>query len=222
MFGIFLFIAQYLQLVLGMGPLEAGIWTFPSGIVFALGSMAAPVLLRYFRPATVITSGFLLAAVGYALLTQLSAVTSPWLMFTGHDDPVHRTRARRHDHDRPRHAASPPERAGAASAVSETSFEFGGALGIAVLGSIMTAIYRGAMADEAIAGLPPHAVEVARDTLGGAVAAAHELSGEGGAKLLATARAGFVHAFEVAAAVSALGALVAAAFAARFLRDAPR
>ena len=117
---------------------------------------------------------------------------------------------------------SPPERAGAASAISETSFEFGGALGIAVLGSIMTAIYRGAMADEAIAGLPPHAVEAARDTLGGAVAAAHELSGAGGARLLEAARSGFVYAFEVAAAVSALGALVAAAFAARFLRDAPR
>ena len=48
--GSFLFIAQYLQLVLGMGPLEAGLWTAPSGIVFALGSMAAPVLVTPLPP----------------------------------------------------------------------------------------------------------------------------------------------------------------------------
>ena len=71
--------------------------------------------------------------------------------------------------------SAPPERAGAASAISETSAEFGGALGIAVLGSIGTAVYRGAMADAMPAGVPPEAAEAARDTLGGAVAAAEQL-----------------------------------------------
>ncbi len=60
--GSFLFITQYLQLVLGMGPLEAGLWTAPSGIVFALGSMAAPVLVRNFTPAHRDRHGF--AVVG--------------------------------------------------------------------------------------------------------------------------------------------------------------
>ncbi len=219
-FGTFLFIAQYLQLVLGMGPLEAGIWTAPSGLVFAFGSMAAPPLVRVFRPATVVAGGFLLAALGFAMLTQLSSVESPWLLFVGMlvlclgtapigtitTDLVM--------------SEVPPERAGAASGISETSFEFGGALGIAVLGAIVTAIYRSAMAGEVLAGLPPHAVEVARDTLGGAVAVAGELPGESGAQLIGTARAAFVYAFEVASALSALAAVAAAFLGVILLRSA--
>ena len=74
--------------------------------------------------------------------------------------------------------SAPPERAGAASAISETSAEFGGALGIAILGSIGTAVYRGQVADAFPAGIPPGAAEAARETLGGAVAAAAQLPGE--------------------------------------------
>jgi DHA2 family multidrug resistance protein-like MFS transporter len=219
-FGTFLFIAQYLQLVLGMGPLEAGIWTAPSGIVFALGSMAAPPLVRVFPPATVIAAGFLLSAVGFALLTQLSSAETAWPLFvamivlclgiaptgTLTTDLVM--------------AQVPPERAGAASGISETSFEFGGALGIAVLGAIVTAIYRSAMAGESLAGVPPQIAEAARDTLGGAVVAAEQLPGEAGAKLVVTARAAFVYAFEVASGLSAAGAVIAAALSARLLRSA--
>ena len=72
--------------------------------------------------------------------------------------------------------AAPPERAGAASAISETCSEFGGALGIAILGSIGTAIYRRAMA-RSVEGIPREAAEAARDTLGGAVAAAEQVPG---------------------------------------------
>jgi DHA2 family multidrug resistance protein-like MFS transporter len=221
-FGTFLFIAQYLQLVLGMGPLEAGIWTSPSGVVFALGSVAAPFLVRRFSAHVVIAGGFLLSAFGFALLTQLSAVESPWLMFTGMmvfclglapigaitTDLVL--------------TEAPPERAGAASAISETSFEFGGALGIAVLGSIVTAVYRSTMAGETMSGIPPYSIDAARDTLGGAVEAAGQLREEAGAKLLVVARAAFVHAFEVASAVSAVCALVAALLAATVLKSGKR
>lgn len=217
-FGTFLFIAQYLQLVLGMGPLEAGIWTAPSGIIFALGSVAAPFLVRRYPPHMVIAAGFLISSVGFAMLTQLSATHSPWLMFIAMlvlclgvapcgaitTDLVM--------------AEAPPERAGAASAISETSFEFGGALGIAVLGSLVTAIYRGAMVGEALPGVPADAVDAAKDTLGGAVDIALHLSAGASANLLSAARAAFVHAFEVASAVSAVGSVAAAAFAYFLLR----
>lgn len=219
-FGCFLFIAQYLQLVLGMSPLEAGIWTSPSGVVFAFGSMAAPVLVRHFRPATVIAAGFVLAAIGFAVLAQISAAQSPWMLLTGMlifctgmapigtitTDLVL--------------AEAPPERAGAASAISETSFEFGGALGIAVLGSILTFLYRDAMTDHTLDGIPPEVLVAAKDTLGGAVASARELGGDAGTRLLATARGAFVHAFEVTSAISSLGSLAAAVLAALLLRRA--
>ena len=71
--------------------------------------------------------------------------------------------------------SAPPERAGSASAISETASEFGGALGIAILGSIGTAVYRGEMADSLPAGIPPATAEAARETLGGAVAQSFEM-----------------------------------------------
>jgi len=222
MLGTFLFITQYLQLVLGMSPLDAGLWMAPSGITFALGSMAAPLLVRHFHPATVIACGMLLAAAGFGLLTQIAGSNSPWLLFAGMmafctgmaplgaitTDLVM--------------GSAPPERAGAASAISETSFEFGGALGIAVLGSLFTYIYGRSMDRTDLSSLSPELAKIARDTLGGAVEVAHGLPADTAASLLTTARASFVYAFEVTSAVAALGALAAAPVALIALRNAGR
>ncbi|EHK89305.1 major facilitator superfamily protein [Saccharomonospora azurea SZMC 14600] len=93
-------------------------------------------------------------------------------------------------------ATAPPERAGAASAISETGHELGGALGTAVLGSIATAVYRG--------GVPTDAGSAARETLGGAVATASELPPEQATSLLDTARESFVQGMHVSAVVGAL------------------
>ena len=69
--GYFLFVAQYLQLVLGLSPLEAGLWSLPSAVGFIVGSNLAPRLLRRVRPAPVIGSGLAMAAIGLAVLTQV-------------------------------------------------------------------------------------------------------------------------------------------------------
>lgn len=219
-FGAFLFIAQYLQLVLGMGPLEAGLWTSPSGLVFVIGSLVAPILVRTFQPATVIACGFLLAAVGFALLTRLSSVEGPWLLLAGMllfclglapigtitTDLVMTT--------------APPERAGAASGISETSFEFGGAVGIAVMGSIVTAVYRNEIADQSAAlALPGSVLDAAKETLGGAIAAARGLPADSAERLVAAAREAFIHAFEVAAAISAVVTVAAGILAPVVLRS---
>ena len=88
--------------------------------------------------------------------------------------------------------AAPPERAGAASAISETSSEFGGALGIAVLGSIGAAVYRSQLANTLPIRCPASdAAAIARDTLGGAVAIAGRLPDQMGAQVLDTARDAF-------------------------------
>jgi len=221
-FGAFLFIAQYLQLVLGMGPLEAGIWMAPSGLAFALGSVTAPFLVRQFEPYVVISVGVVISAVGFLLLTQLNGTNNPWLLFAGMMIfclGMAPTGAITTDIVM---ATAPPERAGEASGISEASFEFGGALGIAVLGSLATALYRGAMAAEPLAGVPEHSIEAAKDTLGGAVEIATQLGGPAGAALLVTSREAFVYAFEVASGVSAVGSLAAAVFAALVLRNGRR
>ena len=70
-FGIFLLIAQYLQLVLGYSPLEAGLWTVPSSGGFIAGSMLAPMLVRTFRPAYVVAGGLALTAAGLVLLARV-------------------------------------------------------------------------------------------------------------------------------------------------------
>jgi DHA2 family multidrug resistance protein-like MFS transporter len=72
-FGAFLFIAQYLQLVLGFGPLRAGLWMLPEAVGFVVGSLAAPLLVRRARPGLVMAGGMALAAVGLGLLTQVES-----------------------------------------------------------------------------------------------------------------------------------------------------
>jgi DHA2 family multidrug resistance protein-like MFS transporter len=206
-FGALLFTAQYLQLVLGLSPLEAGLWSLPSSAGFILGSMATPLLVRRAAPVAVMAAGLALAAVGFGLLTQLASSSGLPLLVTGSVifslglapvDTLATDLAV---------GAAPPERAGAASAITETSAEFGGALGIAVLGVIGTAVYRAQMAEAVPAGVPDQAAAAARDTLGGAVAVAGQLPERVGAALLEVAREAFTQGLHLAAVVSAAAAL---------------
>ena len=219
-FGIFVFSAQYLQLVLGLSPLRAGLWTVPSAIAFIVGSMATPIFVRRLRAVYVMSAGLLVAAFGFALFTQASvasglAVVVPATflislgiapVFTLATDLIIGT--------------APPERAGAAAAISEASSEFGGALGIAILGSIGTAIYRSMMANAA-PGVPAQAAEAARDTLGGALAVAETLPAETGLALLNAGREAFVQAFQIIGVTCAAIAIFAAVIAVVLLRHVP-
>jgi MFS transporter, DHA2 family, multidrug resistance protein len=219
-FGCYVFISQYLQLVLELSPLEAGVWTLPWSGGFVVGSLLTPLIVRWFRPASVIAAGLVVSAVGFAVLTQVDRDSGLALLvcatvifslslapvFTLTNDVVI--------------GAAPPERAGAASALSETSSELGGALGIAILGSIGASLYRSAMADAVPTGVPPEAAEAARGTLGGAVATAAQLPDQLGAALLGTARGAFVDALQLSGVVSAVTVTVTAVLGAVVLRRA--
>ena len=212
--GTFFFIAQYLQLVRGMGPLEAGLWTAPSGVVFAIGSMLTPRLLQKFRAETVILAGLIIAALGYALLATVTAGDSPslafiaMLIFCAGLAPLGTTTT---DYVM---ARAPPERAGATSAISETSFEFGGAAGIAIFGSLLTAVYSSEML-RAVAALSLDAAarETATHTLGGALDIAKHMTGAQAETLANAARAAFVKGMSVTAILATITTLGAAAFA---------
>jgi MFS transporter, DHA2 family, multidrug resistance protein len=212
--GADLFVAQYLQLVHGSSPLVAGLWLLPGVIALIVGSMGAPLLARRLRPGIVVSGGLVLGAVGLIVLAQLGEGSSLALLVTGTSllglgvGPVG-TLGTDIVVD-----AAPPERAGAASALSETATELGGALGIAVLGSIGTAVYRGTVGDRLPRGVPTRVADASRDTLGGAVEAAGQLPPQLGSDLLDVARAAFTQGLQVAtlaaAAIGAAMALVAA------------
>jgi DHA2 family multidrug resistance protein-like MFS transporter len=115
--------------------------------------------------------------------------------------------------------SAPPEQAGAASGISETGAELGGALGIAVMGSLGVAIYRGELAERLPAGLPPEAAAAARDTLGSAVEVAGQLPAQLGAAVLDAAQVAFVHGMRLTSVISAVLAAVLAVVALVMLRD---
>jgi MFS transporter, DHA2 family, multidrug resistance protein len=200
-FGAFVFVAQYLQLVKGLSPLEAGFWSLPFAGGFIVGSQATPHIVRRIHPVKVMVAGLALADIGFILLSQVDATSGLTLVaigattvslglapiFTLATDFVVGT--------------APPERAGAASAIAETGAEFGGAMGIATLGSIGTAVYRSRLDDSIPAGVSAEDSETARDTLGGAVEVAETLPDPLGTALLDSARDAFIQGFEITAIV---------------------
>ena len=217
-FGGFLFLPQYLQLVIGLSPLEAGLWTLPWALAFIVGSNLTPVIVRRVRPAFVMAVGLVLAALGFAVFTQVDAAsvfavivvgsvlfslgTAP--VFTLTNDLII--------------GSAPPKRAGAAAGISETAAEFGGALGIAIFGSIGVAIYRGAIASALPDRIPAEAAEIARDTLGGAIEVAGELPGQLGPALIEAAREAFTQGLHIGAAISAIGSIGLAILVVTMLR----
>ncbi len=212
-FATFLLTAQYLQLVIGLSPLSAGWWSVPGALGFIAGSMLAPAITRQMTPARGVALSLAVATCGFAVLTQvrgesaLAVLVGGSVVFAIGLAPVATLLSDLIV------SRAPPERAGAAAAMSETSFELGGALGIAVIGSVVTALYRHALADAVPAGLPSDAVQAARSSLGGALALAGQLPAAAGAALKDAARIAFTQAFQVAAAISAVIAGCSAAAA---------
>ncbi|MFC5723249.1 MFS transporter [Streptomyces gamaensis] len=209
--GLVFFLSQFLQLVQGRDPLEAGLAELPAAVGAVTAGLLAGRAARRWSVRSVVAGG--LAAIGAALAvlawlrpdtgypllgTALLAVgVGAGFSFTVTADVIL--------------SSVPKEQAGAASAVSETAYELGAALGIALLGSIVTGVYRDFTVP---AGVPPHAVEQARDSLGGAV----DVSGglPHGDELLRAAQHAFVEGLQAAAGVAAV-VLFATAVAAWFL-----
>jgi DHA2 family multidrug resistance protein-like MFS transporter len=219
-FGVFVFIGQYLQLVLGLSPWQAGLWTMPFAAAFIVGSMLTPMIARRMHPALLMTGGLVLAAIGFGMLTQvdgtngLPMLVSAIVVYSLGLAPVFTLATDMMV------GSAPPERAGAASAISETGSEFGGALGIAILGSLGTAVYRSEMAHASPMDVPVDAMDAARSTLGAAVAVAQQLPGQLAGELTALASGAFTVALEVTAISSAGIVIMTAILTAMLVRRA--
>jgi DHA2 family multidrug resistance protein-like MFS transporter len=183
MYGAYLLTTGFMQLVVGLSVLEAGLWLVPSAIAVGAASNVGPVLARRFAPGLVVAGGLVVMLAGFATMAQLDT-SSPLALLIAASVMIHLGIG-------PAMplltemvvGAAPPERAGAASALNHTGNELGGALGLGLLGTLATAVYRHDTGDDAGAfGAPGRIVEDA-----------------------------FAHAFQVTAVASA--ALVAAALA---------
>lgn len=213
--GTMLLVTQYLQLVAGLSPFAAGLWMGPPALAMVAAGVAAPLVARRVRPGFVVAGALGLSAVGYLLMTQLANTTNGVVLVVagfslaylglgtiaalGTDLVV---------------GSAPADRAGSASAMSETVQDLGVSLGIAVLGSLATAFYRGQMLDRIPDGLGTQAREAVGDSLWAASSVASDLP----SGLIEDAQAAFSAGFGIAAMVSAVGVSVLAMLAAISLR----
>ncbi len=212
MLGSAFFTTQYLQSVLDKSALEAALWgLLPSVPIGLVAPLATTLVQRGVQRAHVVTAGFVIGAAGYGMLT-LAGTDSMWLVLAACGVLASGIVMVISQMTDLAIGTAPVERAGSASSLLETGTEFGGALGMAVLGSIGTAIYRHDM--------PSSAPDAARETLGGALAVAEQVPG-----LATAAREAFTSGMQgaaIAGTVVLAGAAVLAAVALRKVRPDSR
>ena len=206
--GLLVVVSQFLQLVAGLSPLDAGLVLVPGLAASVVAGLLAVRLVRYVRPGVLIGSSFLLAAAGYGVLTLVGDVptaTTVAVTFVVMGVGVGLAETLTNDQIT---TAVPPEKAGAASAISETAYELGTTLGVALLGSVLNATYRARVVVPD--GVPADRVHAAGETLGGAVQAAEGLDQGVADALLGSARLAFDAGTQHVAAVGAVVAVAAA------------
>ena len=212
--GYALYTTQYMQLVLGLSPFVAALWSLVATPAIVISLTLTSMLSKRVRPAYLMCAGMIVAAVGFTLLTQIRADSSLAHLLVAAGTLVAGVLMATTLTADMILTAAPPERAGSASALSETSSELGGALGIAILGSVGAAVYHRQMATIPV-DAPPTAAHAAADTLGGAAAVAAQLPQQAGAALLHAGREAFTMGLNVTAitgaAIMALGAVLAIA-----------
>lgn len=193
-FGTFLFQTQYIQLVMGFSPLLAGMWSLPSTVAMIISSSLSPQLAKKIKPAFIMGFGLFLGAIGFIIISRVNGAqdlgwlilgsvfqslgTPPVLLFTT-NMLVN---------------SAPPEKAGAAAAISETGNEMGGALGIAILGSVGTFIYRQQMSQIILGNINPGIKKVASTTLENAIEIAKS-AGSASESLISQSKGAYTMAF---------------------------
>lgn len=216
--GVGMLVVQHLQLVLGYRPFVAALWMIPMVAVMMLGIATSTVVVRWVRPGYVISLGLGFAAAGFGLLTSLEATDTVGAIMTGYSVLGFGMGMALSLAYNLVIATAPAQKAGAAAALNETGTEFGGALGIAFLGSIATAVYRRDIAagvPDSLAGIS----DTATSTLGGALATAEQLPDQLAESVIQAAKAAFTSGITVTATVGAGLLAVFAVVAAVALRD---
>ena len=211
--GVNLVVSQYLQLVEGLSPLRAGLWLIPSAVAMVVSTIAGTQLAHRVGPGLVLAGGSVVAMAGCLVLTQaetsgsLAVVVAGFGLISFGLGPIGSLCTELVV------GSATPERAGAASAMSETSAELGFALGVTIFGSVAAAVYRGQLADTVAPEIPATATDAARENLAGATVAAAELPAPLGASLLTAARDAFMSGLTTLAVIGTIAFVALAVFA---------
>jgi MFS transporter, DHA2 family, multidrug resistance protein len=201
--GMWLFYTQYLQLVLGLSALEAGLWTLPSVVGVVMGSALAPAVARRLPVSHAMCGGLFLAAVGLAAIAQIDRHFAVEVLALGRAVVSLGTAVAFIPAINLMMSAVPRERAGEVSAISETGSEFGASFGVAVLGSIGIASYRATFTRDlpTTVGLTHADVQVASETLGGSFIIAARLSEDSAEAVIEVAKSAFHDSLQLVAAL---------------------
>ncbi|MFI1420526.1 MFS transporter [Streptomyces sp. NPDC020731] len=209
--GLELIAAQYLQLVLGLSPLETGLRLLPLTIAAMAAGLAGARMLRRFGPRRTVCSGFCLTAAAVVVLTAMGGQDDWPLLLTGFVLLGFGLETTLFGAYESMLSEAPPDRAGGAAAIGETSYQLGAGMGIALLGSVMNGAYAPGLTG--IPGVSSAASSAASHSLGEAYEVADRLGGPAGTALRDAARHSFVHGLHVTLLVSAglllLGAVMA-------------
>ncbi|MEZ5246428.1 MAG: MFS transporter [Acidimicrobiales bacterium] len=217
LFGFIFLVTQYFQLVRGYGPFEAGVRTIPVALSIATAAVIAPKVVERIGTKRVVTAGLTLMGVGFLWISAVSQAT-PYLEIVGQmvflGVGLGLTTAPATESIM---GSLPADKAGIGSAVNDTTRELGGTLGVAIIGSVFSSIYVGALRDsEFILQLPDEARHLTEESVGAAGFVAQGL-GDGAPAYLGAVNEAFLSGMSVACVVAAFVALSGAAFAARFL-----
>ncbi|MER5178086.1 MFS transporter [Streptomyces sp. NPDC002896] len=209
--GLELIAAQYLQLVLGLSPLETGLRLLPLTVAAMAAGLAGSKLLHRFGPRRMVCSGFVLTAAAVLTLTAMGGHDNPGLLLAGFVLLGFGLETTLFGAYESMLSEAPQEQAGGAAAIGETSYQLGAGIGIALLGSVMNAAYAPGLS--AVPGVPAAASDAASHSLGEAYEVSGHLGGIAGLTLRDAARTAFVHGLHVTLLVSGglllLGALMA-------------
>ncbi len=217
MFGTFFLMTQYFQLVLGYGTLEAGWKQGPFALVMMLIAPQSPRFVARFGPAKVVGVGMALVSLGLAGLSVFShSDSSYWKILPIFMVLPAGMALTMSPLTTSIMSAVPLSRAGVGSAMNDTTRELGGALGVAVLGSIVASRFSSHISSS-VAGLPAGAATAARTGLAGTLRVARDLGGAEGAKLAQTGKDAFMSGLHAATLLGSIAAIVAAVAISRLL-----
>ena len=218
MAGVSFLCSQWLQLVAGLDPLGAGLWMLPANIALLIGASSSARIAQRLGTARTMATGLLLCATGLVTYTQVGPAQGLGLLVFGMCLTSFGIMLPSTLTMGVMMQSAPPERAGSVASMSETSGEFGIAVGIAGLGSLATFVYRDQLGPYA-GTHPGEATTAAFDSLSGAVRAATTLPAEAGRELVSAAQDAFTASLGVVAGVGAALFVACAVVALRVLRS---